>query len=184
MELSMDTPRRGGGNADSHVAAVEIDLAAVRAVIAPLYDDKTLATGESFLAHADGIVGIVRRGAGRRGSVGTAYLFGAHEVRAIPEEWLRSRWKQRRAIGERPAHSDAFVRAHTPREGSARGPGRSAAQRCWLRPWSTICQVLSRRAQRWCREPSSRLFARERLTSVRAHGTHVQARCQPWQRDR
>jgi len=80
MEFSMDTPRRSGGNADSRVAAVEIDPAAARAVIAPLYDDKTLATGESFLAHADGIVGIVREVRADADLLAAAYLFGAHDV--------------------------------------------------------------------------------------------------------
>ncbi|HYS13081.1 MAG TPA: RelA/SpoT family protein, partial [Burkholderiaceae bacterium] len=88
----MDTPRRSGGNADSRVAAVEIDPAAARAVIAPLYDDKTLATGESFLAHADGIVGIVREVRADADLLAAAYLFGAHDVLRDPEEWLRSRF--------------------------------------------------------------------------------------------
>ena len=88
----MDTPRRGSGKADSHVAAVEIDPAAARAVIAPLYDDKTLATGESFLAHADGIVEIVREVRADADLLAAAYLFGAHEVLRDPEEWLRSRF--------------------------------------------------------------------------------------------
>jgi GTP pyrophosphokinase len=92
MEFSMDTPRRSGGNADSRLVAVEIDPAGARAVIAPLYDDKTLATGESFLAHADGIVGIVREVRADADLLAAAYLFGAHDVLRDPEEWLRSRF--------------------------------------------------------------------------------------------
>jgi GTP pyrophosphokinase len=92
MEFSMDTPRRSDGNADSRLVAVEIDPAGARAVIAPLYDDKTLATGESFLAHADGIVGIVREVRADADLLAAAYLFGAHDVLRDPEEWLRSRF--------------------------------------------------------------------------------------------
>ncbi|MGH6624848.1 MAG: hypothetical protein ACREBN_12785, partial [Burkholderiaceae bacterium] len=39
---------------------LEQALAQTRALVEPLYADRTLRTGESFLAHADGIVSIVR----------------------------------------------------------------------------------------------------------------------------
>jgi len=92
MELSMSTPRTRGGSSDSQAIAVEIDPAAARAVIAPLYDDKTLVTGESFLAHADGIVEIVREVRADPDLLAAAYLFGAHDVLRDPDEWLRSRF--------------------------------------------------------------------------------------------
>src|SRR5436853_3287258 len=92
MELNMDTPRSGGGSSDSHAVVVDIDPAAARAVIGPLYDDKTLTTGESFLAHADGIVGIVRELRDDADLLAAAYLFGAHEVLRDADEWLRSRF--------------------------------------------------------------------------------------------
>ncbi|HTT12851.1 MAG TPA: bifunctional (p)ppGpp synthetase/guanosine-3',5'-bis(diphosphate) 3'-pyrophosphohydrolase [Burkholderiaceae bacterium] len=88
----MSTPHVRGGTSDSRAAAVEIDPAAARAVIAPLYDDRTLVTGESFLAHADGIVEIVREVRDEPDLLAAGYLFGAHDVLRDPDEWLRSRF--------------------------------------------------------------------------------------------
>jgi GTP pyrophosphokinase len=92
MEFFMTTPRSGGGISDLHATAVEIDPAAARAVIAPLYENKTLPTGETFLAHADGTAAIVREVRDDADLLAAAYLFGAHEVLREPEEWLRSRF--------------------------------------------------------------------------------------------
>jgi GTP pyrophosphokinase len=88
----MDTPRSSRGSAESHALVAEIDPAEARAVIAPLYDDKTLSTGEPFIAHADGVAGIVREVRDDPDLVAAAYLFGAHDVLRDPEEWLRSRF--------------------------------------------------------------------------------------------
>ena len=66
--------------------------AAARAVIASLYDGKALTTGEPFLAHADGIVEIVRELRDDADLLAAAYLFGVHDVLRDPEEWLRSRF--------------------------------------------------------------------------------------------
>jgi GTP pyrophosphokinase len=88
----MNTPHTRGGSSESLAAAIEIDPATARSVIAPLYDDKTLATGESFLSHADGVVKIVRELRDDADLLTAAYLFGAHDVLRDPEEWLRSRF--------------------------------------------------------------------------------------------
>lgn len=88
----MNTPRSRGGSSETPEVAVEVDPQAARSVIAPLYFDKTLTTGESFLAHADGMVSIVRDLRDDADLLSAAYLFGAHDVLREPEEWLRSRF--------------------------------------------------------------------------------------------
>jgi GTP pyrophosphokinase len=92
MEFRMDTPRARGRSSESLAAAIDIDPAAARAVIASLYDGKVLATGEPFLEHADGIVALVRELRDDADLLAAAYLFAAHEVLRDPEEWLRSRF--------------------------------------------------------------------------------------------
>src|SRR5215470_13736440 len=87
----MDRPQPGGAGLDSQALA-DVDPAVARAVIAPLYDGKTLTTGESFLEHADGVVEIVRELRDDPDLLAAAYLFGAHDVLRDPEEWLRSRF--------------------------------------------------------------------------------------------
>ncbi|HUL65526.1 MAG TPA: bifunctional (p)ppGpp synthetase/guanosine-3',5'-bis(diphosphate) 3'-pyrophosphohydrolase [Burkholderiaceae bacterium] len=88
----MRTPRTGGGTSESQALAIAIDPATARTVIAPLYGDKKLVTGEAFLAHADGMVEIVREVRDDADLLAAAYLFGAHDVLRDPEEWLRSRF--------------------------------------------------------------------------------------------
>ena len=84
---------------DSHVrepaageAAATADPAAARALAEPLYVDRKLRTGESFLAHADGMVDIVRRLRSDADLSCAAYLFGVYDVLRDPDEWLRSRF--------------------------------------------------------------------------------------------
>ncbi len=88
----MGAPRSESGHREAHAAAIELDPAAARAVIAPFYLDKALTTGEAFLAHADGIAAIVRDVRDEPDLVAAAYLFGAHDVLRDPDEWLRSRF--------------------------------------------------------------------------------------------
>jgi len=88
----MDRPQARGTGVEANAAVIEVDPAVARSVIAPLYDGKMLTTGETFLAHADGIVEIVRELRDDADLLAAAYLFGAHDVLREPEEWLRSRF--------------------------------------------------------------------------------------------
>src|SRR5262245_19249231 len=88
----MATPRSSGGSSESHATVVDIDHAAAGALLAHLYENKTLPTGESFLVHADGTAAIVREVRDDADLLAAAYLFGAHLVLREPEEWLRSRF--------------------------------------------------------------------------------------------
>ena len=68
------------------------DLAHTRSLVEPLYQDRTLRTGESFLVHAEGIAGIVAALRPDPDLLAAAYLFGVYDVLREPDEWLRSRF--------------------------------------------------------------------------------------------
>jgi GTP pyrophosphokinase len=72
--------------------AVAIDPDAARAVVAPLYVDRKLRTGEPFLAHADGIVAIVRPLRDDADLLAAAYLFGVNDVLRDAEDFVRARF--------------------------------------------------------------------------------------------
>jgi GTP pyrophosphokinase len=74
------------------LASEAIDPAAVRALVVPLYGDRALRTGEPFVAHADGMVGIVRELRADPDLLAAAYLFGIHDVLRDADEWLRARF--------------------------------------------------------------------------------------------
>ena len=69
-----------------------LDAAAARELVAALYVDRRLRTGEPFLDHADGMVGIVRPLRDDPDLLAAGYLFGTHDVLREPEDWLRARF--------------------------------------------------------------------------------------------
>jgi len=165
----MDTPRARGGSSDSHAVpagvGVEIDPAAARAVIAPLYDDKTLATGEHFLAHADGIVEIVRELRDDADLLAAAYLFGAHDVLREPDEWLRSRFGTSVAQLVNDLRTLTRLSERTrPREGGASGQA-EALRKMLLAMVNDLRVVLLRLASRL---QTLRYFAANGRTDVTA----------------
>lgn len=72
--------------------AVAVDPGAARAVVAPLYVDRKLRTGEPFLAHADGMVAIVRPLRDDADLLAAAYLFGVNDVLRDADEFVRARF--------------------------------------------------------------------------------------------
>ncbi len=68
------------------------DLVRTRSLVEPLYQDRTLRTGEPFLSHAEGIAGIVGTLRSDPDLLAAAYLFGVYDVLREPDEWLRSRF--------------------------------------------------------------------------------------------
>src|SRR5512139_3088351 len=68
------------------------DLARTRELVAPLYQDRALRTGEPFLAHAEGIAAIVAPLRPDPDLLAAAYLFGVYDVLRDPDEWLRARF--------------------------------------------------------------------------------------------
>ena len=68
-----------------------VDPAQVRALIAPVYADRKLHTGETYLAHADGIAATVRGLRDDPDLLAAAYLFGAYDVLKDADDWLRKR---------------------------------------------------------------------------------------------
>ncbi|HXF45893.1 MAG TPA: bifunctional (p)ppGpp synthetase/guanosine-3',5'-bis(diphosphate) 3'-pyrophosphohydrolase [Burkholderiaceae bacterium] len=82
----------GRGTEAAAVAAAPVDPAAARAIILPLYGDKTLTTGEPLAAHADGVAAIVRPLRDDADLLAAAYLFAAHDVVRDADDWLRSRF--------------------------------------------------------------------------------------------
>ena len=69
-----------------------VDPAAARALVASLYVDRRLRTGEPFLAHADGLVEIVRPLREDADLLAAGYLFGAYDVVRDADDWLRARF--------------------------------------------------------------------------------------------
>jgi len=76
----------------SAVAPGQIDPAGVRALVVPLYGDRALRTGEPFVAHADGMVQVVRELRADPDLLAAAYLFGIHDVLRDADDWLRGRF--------------------------------------------------------------------------------------------
>ena len=74
------------------VAPAALDLERTLALVEPLYQDKSLATGEAFLAHARGTAQIVAPLRGDADLLCAACLFGVHDVLRDPDEWLRARF--------------------------------------------------------------------------------------------
>ncbi|HYM47395.1 MAG TPA: bifunctional (p)ppGpp synthetase/guanosine-3',5'-bis(diphosphate) 3'-pyrophosphohydrolase, partial [Burkholderiaceae bacterium] len=73
-------------------APAALDLERTLALVEPLYQDKALATGEPFLAHARGIAQIIAPLRGDADLLCAACLFGVHDVLREPDEWLRARF--------------------------------------------------------------------------------------------
>ena len=69
-----------------------IDPAAVRAVIAPLYLDRRLHTGEPLIDHADGLVEIVRGLRPDADLLAAGMLFAAYDVLRDADDWLAARF--------------------------------------------------------------------------------------------
>jgi GTP pyrophosphokinase len=69
-----------------------IDPAGVRALVMPLYGERTLRTGEPFGAHADGMAAILLELRGDPDLLAAAYLFGIHDVLRDADDWLRGRF--------------------------------------------------------------------------------------------
>jgi GTP pyrophosphokinase len=73
-------------------AASAFDADHARSLIEPLYQDRTLRTGEPFLAHAQGIAGIVALLRPDPDLIAASYLFGVYDVLREPDEWLRAQF--------------------------------------------------------------------------------------------
>ena len=73
-------------------AAAPLDLDRTLALVEPLYQAKSLATGEPFLAHARGTAEIVAPLRNDADLLNAACLFGVHDVLREPDEWLRARF--------------------------------------------------------------------------------------------
>ncbi|MGE5337633.1 MAG: RelA/SpoT family protein [Gemmatimonadota bacterium] len=71
-------------------AVTAVDPDAARALVAPLYVDRRLRTGEPFLAHADGMAGIVRPLRNDEDLLAAAYLFGLHDFLRDADDFVRA----------------------------------------------------------------------------------------------
>ena len=76
----------------TEVAPLALDLERTLALVEPLYQDKALATGEPFLAHARGTAQIVAPLRGDADLLCAAALFGVHDVLREPAQWLQARF--------------------------------------------------------------------------------------------
>jgi len=73
-------------------AASALDLERTFELVGPFYQDRSLGTGESYLAHARGIAQIVAPLRSDADLLCAACLFGVHDVLREPDEWLRARF--------------------------------------------------------------------------------------------
>ncbi len=69
-----------------------LDFERTLALVEPLYQDRILATGEPYLAHARGVAEIIAPLRGDADLLCAACLFGVHDVLREPEDWLRARF--------------------------------------------------------------------------------------------
>jgi len=76
----------------NHLKPAALDLERTLALVEPLYQDKTLATGEPFLAHARGVARIIAPLRADADLLCAACLFGVYDVLREPDEWLRARF--------------------------------------------------------------------------------------------
>jgi GTP pyrophosphokinase len=83
---------RSASSAPSAEVRPLVDPAAARALVASLYVDRRLRTGEPFLEHADGLVEIVRPLRDDADLLAAGYLFGAYDVVRDADDWLRARF--------------------------------------------------------------------------------------------
>jgi GTP pyrophosphokinase len=80
-----------GSASRSPGSAPVLDPPAVRALTAPLYAERQLRTGESFVEHADGMAAIIGALRPDADLLAAAYLFGVHDVLRDADDWLRGR---------------------------------------------------------------------------------------------
>lgn len=69
-------------------SAPTLNLADVRRIIEPLYEGQKLFTGESVMAHAEGVVDILRGIRDDDDLLAAAYLFCVWNQLKNPKEWL------------------------------------------------------------------------------------------------
>lgn len=90
--MSLKSPRSQSAPAAGAEVLPLVDPEAARSLAAALYVDRRLRTGEPFLAHADGLVAIVRPLRADADLLAAGYLFGVYDVVRDADEWLRARF--------------------------------------------------------------------------------------------
>lgn len=154
------------------LAPAPVDPEQARGVIAPLYVEKQLRTGEPFLDHADGMVAIVRPLRDDADLLAAAYLFGAHDVLRDADDWLRARFGP--AVAQLVADLRQLMRLSErtrPRSGAAGAGQAEALRKMLLAMCNDLRVVLLRLASRlqtlrWyaaTKQQGSEPFARETL---------------------
>jgi GTP pyrophosphokinase len=154
------------------------DRAGTRALVEPLYQDRTLRTGESFLAHAEGIVDIVAPLRSDPDLLTAAYLFGVHDVLREPDDWLRARFGA--SVAQLVSDLRQLMRLSELTRAHGDGGGRKddlddqagALRRMLLAMANDLRVVLLRLASRLqtlryyaaTRQPGSEVFARETMS--------------------
>jgi GTP pyrophosphokinase len=88
---SLTDPRADVAHGGADVLPL-VDPAAARSLVASLYVDRSLRTGEPFIDHADGLVSIVRPLRDDADLLAAGYLFGVHDVLREADDWLRARF--------------------------------------------------------------------------------------------
>lgn len=106
------------------------DPAAARSSVEPLYYGRTLSTGESVMAHADGVANILRAIRNDPELISAAYLFSVPTLVQKPDEWIEKSFGENVAglVRELGKMNDLSKRARSEnKESSAAGAARGAS---------------------------------------------------------
>lgn len=142
------------------------DPAAARSSVEPLYYGRTLSTGESVMAHADGVANILRAIRNDPELISAAYLFSVPTLVQKPDEWIEKSFGENVAglVRELGKMNDLSKRARSENQRIQCGGAAEALRRMFLAMsqdrasycsnWQAACQTraglsLHRRRAQW-----------------------------------
>ncbi len=151
-----------------------LSLSEVRRIIEPLYEGQTLFTGESVMAHAEGVVDILRGIRDDDDLLATGYLFFVWNQLKNPKEWLTQHFGVHvcELVCNLKVVMDVSVKART-RQGEARiSEQPDAVRRLLLALCQDLRVVLLRLASRL---QTLRYFAASKAPGAREYGAETLA---------
>ena len=127
-----------------------VDPAAARSSVEPLYDGRTLSTGESIMAHADGVADILRAIRNDPELISAAYLFSVPTLVQKPDEWIEKSFGQTVAglVRELGKMNDLSKRARSENKESSAAVQPEALRRMFLAMSQDLRVVLLKLASR------------------------------------
>jgi relA/spoT family protein len=126
------------------------DPAAARSSVEPLYYGRTLSTGESVMAHADGVANILRAIRNDPELISAAYLFSVPTLVQKPDEWIEKSFGENVAglVRELGKMNDLSKRARSENKESSAAVQPEALRRMFLAMSQDLRVVLLKLASR------------------------------------